>query len=429
MRTLIKNGTVVTQNSQREIVNGDVLLEDDRIIAIGPCTEAADKVIDAKGDIILPGLINTHTHVSMTSLKGLVDDVTFPNFLDKVFHLDDLRKPRDLEAGAAQGCIEMIRSGTTTFLDLYYSEDVIAKAVERSGIRGVLGWAVLDQEFTTQKGDPLDNCKHFYNEFKSHERIYPAIGLQGVYVCSTETFMQAKEFAFEEDLTLTFHLSETRKEVSDCKKKEGLRPADYLANIGFFNDHCVAAHSAWLTMNEVRAMAQAGVKVSSCPVSNMKLATGGVAPIPEMIANGMTVSLGTDGSTTNNSLDLFGEMKFVSLLQKSARWDPTVLPAQQVLDFTTINAAKALRMEQEIGSLEVGKKADLIILDGKAPNLRPFFPETLVSNIVYSSYGLNVKTVLCDGKVVMEDKEIKSMDEEKELAEANAAAQELYESI
>lgn len=429
MRTLIKNGKIVTQNSKREIVDGDILIENDRIVSIGKCDESADKIIDASGDIILPGLINTHTHVSMTSLKGLVDDVTFPAFLDKVFHLDDLRTPRDLEAGAAQGCIEMIRSGTTTFLDLYYSEDVIAKAVERSGIRGVLGWAVLDQQFTTQKGDPLDNCKRFYNEFKDKERIYPAVGLQGVYVCSTETFMRAKEFALAEDLTLTFHLSETRKEVSDCKKKEGFRPGDYLANIGFFNDHCVAAHSAWLTMNEVRAMAAAGVKVSSCPVSNMKLATGGVAPIPEMIDAGMTVSLGTDGSTTNNSLDLFGEMKFVSLLQKSSRWDPTILPAQQVLDFTTIDAAKALRMDSEIGSIEAGKKADLIILDGKAPNLRPIFPETLVSNIVYSSYGLNVKTVLCDGRVVMEDNVIKTMDEWKELEEANAAAQELHESI
>lgn len=161
----------------------------------------------------------------------------------------------------------------------------------------------------------------------------------------------------------------------------------------------------------------------------MKLATGGVAPIPEMIDAGMTVSLGTDGSTTNNSLDLFGEMKFVSLLQKSSRWDPTVLPAQQVLDFTTINAAKALRMDSEIGSIEAGKKADIIILDGKSPNLRPIFPETLVSNIVYSSYGLNVKTVICDGKIVMEENTIKTMDEWKELEEANEAAQELHESI
>jgi 5-methylthioadenosine/S-adenosylhomocysteine deaminase len=426
MRTLIKDARIVTQNTQRQVMDGDVLIEDGTIKQVGGKVRgSADVEIDAAGDIVLPGLINTHTHVAMSILKGIVDDLPFDRFLDKVFAVDAKRTERDIEVGAVQGCIEMIRSGTTTFLDLYYSEDVIARAVERTGIRGILGWAVLDQQFTTQSGVPLENCKRFHQQFKGRPRIYPAVGLQGVYVCSTETFLGAKEYALENDLLLTFHLSETRKEVSDCKRKEGKRPADYLASIGFLNDHCVAAHSAWLTINEIKHLAKTGTKVSTCPVSNMKLATGGVAPIPEMVAHDVTVSIGTDGSTTNNSLDMFGEMKTLTLLQKASRWDPTVLPAQKVLDLATIDAAKAVRMDNMIGSVEVGKKADLIILDGKAPNLRPARLDTLISNLVYSSFGTNVKTMLCDGKIVMRDWAVTTVDEEKALLEGEEQAKTL----
>ena len=426
MLTLIKDARIVTQNVGRQVIDGDILIEDGTIRQVGGRVRgSADVEIDASGDIVIPGLINTHTHVSMAILKGIADDLPFPQFLDKVFAVDAKRTERDIEAGAVQGCLEMIRSGTTTFLDLYYAEDVIARAVEKTGIRGILGWAVLDQRFTTQSGVPLENCKRFHQQFKGRPRVYPAVGLQGVYVCSTETFLGAKEYALENDLLLTFHLSETRKEVSDCKRKEGRRPADYLASIGFLNDHCVAAHSAWLTINEVRELSRSGTRVATCPVSNMKLATGGVAPVPEMLSNDVTVSIGTDGSTTNNSLDMFGEMKTLSLLQKASRWDPTVLPAQRVLDLATIEAAKAVRMDHLIGSVELGKKADLVILDGKAANLRPARPDTVVSNLVYSAYGLNVRTVLCDGRAVMVDRKVTTVDEEQELLEAEEAAQAL----
>lgn len=426
MLTIVRDANIVTQNAERQIIRGDVMLRDGTIEQVGGRVRgSADVEIDAAGDIVIPGLINTHTHVSMAILKSIADDLPFPQFLDKVFAVDAKRTERDIRAGAAQGCVEMIRSGTTTFLDLYYSEDIIAGAVEQAGIRGILGWAVLDQQFTTQSGDPLDNCKRFHQQFKGRERIYPAVGLQGVYVCSTETLLGARDYALENDLLLTFHLSETRKEVSDCKRKEGKRPGDYLSSIGFLNDHCVAAHAAWLTINEVRALAAAGTKVSTCPCSNMKLATGGVAPLPEMFQNGVTVSVGTDGSTTNNSLDLFGEMKTLSLLQKSNRWDPTVLPAQKVLDLATIEAARAVRMDHLIGSIEVGKRADLVILNGKAANLRPARADTIVSNLIYSTCGGNVKTVLCDGRTVMLEGVVTTLDEEKVLSDAEDAANSL----
>ena len=416
MITVIRGAWIVTQDASRRIIKGDIQIKDERIVSVGPEFKgSADIEISASGDIVMPGLVNTHTHVAMSVMKGTADDLRFPDFLDRVFMIDSGRTDKDISAGTKLGCIEMIRSGTTTFVDLYYSEDIIAKATEEAGIRGILCWCVLDEQFTTQKGDPLSNCKRFCDTHKNMRKSRPGVGLQGVYVCGEDTCRGAKELSDIMDVPLHFHLSETRKEVNDHKKKTGLRPAEWLNEIGVLSERSLAAHSAWLTMNEVRIMGKAEMSISSCPVSNMKLATGGVAPIPEMIQNSVNVSIGTDGSTTNNSLDLFSEMKILGLLQKSSRWDASVTPAQTLLDIATINGAKAVRMEKDIGSIESGKYADIIILDGKAPNLRPLLPENMISNIVYSSSALNVKTVLCQGDIVMNDRKITTLDEAKVL--------------
>ncbi|MDD7424629.1 MAG: amidohydrolase family protein [Candidatus Methanomethylophilaceae archaeon] len=411
MLKVIRDGWIVTQNSKREIVRGDVVIDGDDIVSVGgKYNGSADVEIDAKGDIVMPGMINTHTHVAMSVMKGVVDDLTFQGFLDNVFRIDSDRTDEDLDVGTKLGCMEMMRGGTTTFVDLYYSEDVIAKAVEEAGIRGVLCWCTLDEQFTTQKGNPVDNAKHFVSTHKGKRKIIPSIGLQGVYVCGEETCVRASEFAKEQDIPLNFHLSETRGEVNDLKRDKGMRPIEWLNSIGALNSNMVAAHSAWLTMNEVRIMGEAGMSVSLCPVSNMKLATGGVAPVPEFLTNGVNVSLGTDSNTSNNSLDMFSEMKICGLLQKSSRWDPTITPAQQLLDFATINGAKAIGMEDKLGSIEAGKYADIVILDGKAPNLRPLLPENMIANIAYSASSLNVKTVLCQGDVVVDNGRITTLD-------------------
>ena len=411
MITVIRDAWIVTQDEKRSILKGDIVVDGDKIVSVGTKFKGdADKEIDASGDIVMPGMINTHTHVAMAPLKGICDDLLFPDFLNKVFKIDSDRTDYDLEMGAKLGCSEMMLGGTTTFVDLYYSEDVIAKAVQESGIRGVLCWCCLDEQFTTQKGNPLNNCKHFYETHKDKRKIIPGVGLQGVYVCGEETCVGAKEFAEEKDLPLNFHLSETRGEVNNHKNSTGLRPAEWLDKIGALTPKMIAAHSAWLTMNEVKLMGAAGMSVSLCAVSNMKLATGGVAPVPEFLQNGVNVTIGTDSNNTNNSLDMFSEMKIAGLLHKSARWDATVAPAQQLLDFCTINGAKAIGMADKLGSIEPGKYADIVILDGKAPNMRPFLPENLVANIAYSASSLNVKTVLCQGDVVVEDKKIKTLD-------------------
>ncbi len=425
MSLVIRNAFIVTQDSERSLMRGDILVEGDRIAAVGDVRGGADIEIDAEGDVVLPGLINAHTHVSMSVMKGMADDLAFPDFLDRVFAIDGRRRPEDIAAGTKLGLMEMIAGGTTTFVDLYYSLDIIAREVERAGTRGVLCWAVLDEEFTTQEGVPIENCRRFYDDFKGSDLVYPGVGPQGVYVCSDETLMRASELAMEERIPLTFHLSETRGEVYQYSEKVGRRPVEHLHDIGFLNQRCIAAHSAWLTLREVRLMAENGASVATCPVSNMKLATGGVAPVPEMQAAGVNVSLGTDGSSTNNSLDMFGEMKFLALLQKSNRWDATVLRAQEVLDTATVNGARALGMGSELGSIEVGKKADIIVLDGGAPNLNPLTMENMVSNLVYSASCLNVKTTICNGHLLYLDGEFQTMDLERVLKDAREASEYL----
>ena len=426
MITAIRDAWIVTQDPNRNILKGDVVIENDIITSVGGrYGGSVDRDIDASGDVVMPGMINTHTHVAMAPLKGVCDDLTFPDFLNKVFKIDSDRTDHDLDMGTRLGCAEMMRGGTTTFVDLYYSEDVIAKATQDAGIRGVLCWCCLDEQFTTQKGNPLDNCKHFYETHKDKRKIIPGVGLQGVYVCGEETCVGAKEFADEKDIPLNFHLSETRGEVNDHKKKLGLRPVEWLDSIGALSPNMIAAHSAWLTMNEVRLMGAAGMSASLCAVSNMKLATGGVAPLPEFLQYGVNVTVGTDSNNTNNSLDMFSEMKILGLLHKSSRWDATVAPAQQLLDYCTINGAKAIGMSDKLGSIEKGKYADIVILDGKAPNMRPLLPDNIVANIAYSASSLNVKTVFCQGDMVVEDGRILTLD----MPEVLDASEQIWKQL
>jgi 5-methylthioadenosine/S-adenosylhomocysteine deaminase len=426
MITVIRNAWIVTQDAKRTVLKGDVVVDGEKIASVGPeYTGYADREIDASGDIVMPGMINTHTHVAMSVMKGVVDDLTFTDFLDKVFKIDADRTDADLDIGTKLGCMEMMRGGTTTFVDMYYSEDVVAKATAQSGIRGVLCWCCLDEQYTTQNGNPLQNCKRFHSQFKGQRKIIPGVGLQGVYVCGEETCVGAREFSDEVGAPVNLHLSETRSEVNNHKKATGMRPAEWLSSIGALSERFIAAHSAWLTMNEVRLMGAAGMSVSCCPVSNMKLATGGVAPVPEFLKESVNVSIGTDGNTTNNSLDMFSEMKILGLLQKSSRWDPTVTPAQQLLDFATINGAKAIGMQDLLGSIEPGKYADIAILDGRAANLRPLLPDNIIANIVYSASSLNVKTVLCQGDVVVDGGKVQTLDTEAVVG----ASEEIWETL
>jgi 5-methylthioadenosine/S-adenosylhomocysteine deaminase len=422
---LVKNGLVVTQNWKREIVKGDVLIEGDKISAVGHVKARPDEVIDATGCIVMPGLINCHSHVAMALMRSVADDVKLDKFLEKTFAIDAKRTPEDVEIGATLGCIEMARSGTTTFLDIYYDEDRIAKSVEKVGLRGYLGWTVLDEKFTTQKGRPINNCENFIRAHKNKDLIKPIVSVQGVYVCSDETWLAARELAKKENTFCHYHVSETRYEVYEHVKKTGKRPVEYLSDIGFLGNGDVAAHGVWLTINEVRQLAKAGVSVAHCPVSNMKLASGGVAPVPEMLAEGTNVCLGTDGCSSNNTLDMFSEMKFASLMHKAHRWDAAVLPAQKCLDMATVDAAKAIGVEKILGSIEPGRKADIVVLDCNKASMVPTRPDNAIANIVYASPSHAVRDTIVNGKFVQRNGKIVTLDEPAFLKNADEAAQSL----
>lgn len=415
----------MTQNARREVLRADVLVSGGRIEQVGQVKQKADEVVDASGCVVMPGLINCHAHVAMAIMRSVADDVRLEGFLERTFAVDSKRTAADITAGATLGCLEMARTGTTTFLDLYYAQDLIANCVEKVGLRGYLGWAVLDQEYTTQEGNPIRNCETFIKAHKGRPLVKPVVAPQGVYVCSDETFHKAKDLARKESTFCHYHLSETRYEVYEFQKKTGKRPVEHLSGTGFLSKGDIAAHGVWLTINEVRMLAEAGVSVAHCPTSNMKLASGGFAPLPEMFANGVRVGLGTDGASSNNSLDMFLEMKFASLMHKAHRWDATVVPAQKALDMATVDAAAALGASKDLGSVEPGKKADIVVVDCDTPGMTPTTKENAVANLVYASPSRSVRDTMVDGRFVVRDWKTVTVDERKALADARDRAAEL----
>ncbi len=399
MSILIKDVWIVTQDAERRIMRGNVYVEDHRIVEIGEVSTEAEHVIDAKNKILMPGLINTHTHIPMTDLRGLADDVDLEEFLTRMWKLERQRSREDFRIGAEMGIKEMLRTGTTTFVDMYSDEDVVAEVAKNLGIRAFLGWAVVDEDITTQEGKPLSNAEKFITSYQNEELITPLIAPHGVYTCSEENLLKAKEIAERYDTLMTMHISETRKEVYEHRRKTGKRPVEYLNDIGFLSSRLIAVHLVWLTLNEIRMLAKSDVKASHNPTSNMKLGNGGAMPLIEMLNEGMLITLGTDSTVSNNSLDMFEVMKFAALLHKNERWDAGVTNAQAILDFATVNAAKALGLNA--GSVEPGKLADLIVINPE-PNGLPLRKDTIISNIVYALNGLNVETTIVNGRIVWE---------------------------
>lgn len=418
---------VVTQNSSKEVLrNCSVRVEDSRIVEIGDLRRSAEYTIDGSGKILLPGLVNTHTHLSMTLMRGFADDMHLQEWLEtKIWPVEKKLTGDICYHGALLGCVEMIRTGTTCFMDMYFYLKDVSKAIAEAGLRAILSHAMIDlfdsnraqnQKRMTQKS--LEYIKDLQNP-----RIGFAMGPHAPYTCSEETLLWSKEVAEEENVPVHTHMAETKREQADFEKKKGMSEVEYLEKIGFLFPKLVAVHSVWLTRREVEMFAQHQVKVSHCPVSNMKLAAGGVSPLPEMFAQGVTVSLGTDGAASNNCLDMFDTMKICALMHKAHSWDPTVLPAQKVLDLATIEGAKALGLEKKVGSIEVGKEADLILIDLKSPNLAPIHgASTVVSDLVYAAKGMNVDSTIVQGKPLMINRKLLTVDEDKVMKEATEAA-------
>ena len=403
MSILIKNALVVSQNARRRVHYTDVFIDENVITEISDHIRIeADYKIDGNGRMLLPGLINTHSHVAMGTMKGLVDDVGMEEFLSRTAKLDAAQTDASVYSGTSLGIAEMLRTGTTSFVDLYYSEDIIANAALPEGIRAFLSWVALDKGYTTQPGDPIKNAERFIREFDSKsDLLVPGVGLQGVYACSAETMLKAKELAERFDRILPMHISESAAEVAACKKRMGRTPLAYMEKIGAISGNMLAVHEVYPTPYELRLLQRHGIAVSHNPVSNMKLGNGPAAPVPKMLATGINVTLGTDSVASNNSLDMFGTMKAAALLHKALGKDPTIVPAQDVLDMATINAAKALRMGRKLGSIEEGKLADVILINPGQSGL-PMSRKNAVSNAVYSLQGLNVEKTIVNGEIVMD---------------------------
>jgi len=401
-RTLVKDTLVVTQDDRRRVVRGDVLVEGDTIAGVGPDLGPADRVIDGRRRVVMPGMVNAHGHIAMHAMRGVADDMPLEAFLERTFAVDARRTSQDIEAGARLGALELLKTGSTACVDLYYDQDAVARGLASIGVRGWLGWAVLDEKFTTQKGAPLANCEAWAGRARDIPRVTPMVAPQGVYVCGEETYHGARELAERLGVPLHTHLSETRPEVYNHKAATGARPVEWLAKIGFLCPRLSAAHLVWVTMAELDLLSKAGVCAVHCPTSNMKLASGGVAPVPEMLERGMHVGLGTDGASSNNSVDMFGEMKQAALLHKSARWDARLVTAQQALDMATRGGAAAVGALDRLGSVEVGKQADLVLIDRGKPSVAPLREDNLVSALVYGGGTDIVDTVLVAGEVVLE---------------------------
>lgn len=420
---LIKNTTILAD----EVKKGSVLIEDDKIVDItrNNSGNGADEIINGEGKFLIPGLVNTHTHLSMSLMRGLADDLPLDVWLnDHIWPVEAHLEGEHCYAGALLSALEMIKSGTTTCNDMYFFMDEVARAVDESGMRGLLCHGMIDlfdeEKRKAEYKETLRIIEKCHNT--ADGRIHVALGPHTPYTCSPELLNWVRKKADEKGLRIHIHVSETEKEVEDSLNDRLKRPFEYLEDIKFLGPDVVAAHSVWLSGAEIALIKDKNVKLSHNPLSNMKLASG-ISPVSDLLANDVCVSLGTDGAASNNNLDLFQEMKTSSLLQKVRKFDPTVLPAGKVLEMATINGATALGMEKEIGSIEVGKKADMVLVDMKAPHLTPY--RNPISHLVYSAEGSDVSTVICNGQILMREREVLVMDEVEVMEMAENASEDL----
>lgn len=427
---LIKNAIILNPNFDNK--KQSLLIKDDSIAEIADEIDESGvgKVIDAEGKILLPGLINTHTHLSMTLFRGLADDLSLDTWLnDHIWPMEANLNGEYCYIGALLGAVELIKSGTTTFSDMYFYMEDVARAVEDAGIRAVLSYGMIDFGDAERRENELNqNLTLFKNcNGMADGRIKVFLGPHSPYTASEELLVRTRELADEYGMGIHIHVSETQKEIDDVSAEKGLRPFEYLEKIGLLGPDVVAAHSVWLSDEEIDIIKKHDVKVSHNPCSNMKLASG-VAPVSKLIEKGVCVSIGTDGASSNNNLDLIEELKTASLLQKVTTLDPKVLSSDEAIEMATIKGAEALGLDSEIGSIEVGKKADIILIDTNAANMTPD-SSNITSNIIYSANGSNVDTTICNGKVLMENKKLTVLDEDEIYAKARQAIKELKEAI
>ncbi len=421
---LIEN-TLILDGEKME--KGSILIENDKIRELSKDInkKEADKVIDGSKKIVIPGMVNTHTHLSMTLLRGLADDLDLDTWLnDHIWPMEASLNEDYCYAGALLGCMEMIKSGTTTFNDMYFYMEDVARAVEESGLRCILSHGMIDLGDAHKRKEEFKKTHHLIEKCHNSAsgRIQVAYGPHSPYTCSEELLKQVREEATKKGISIHIHVGETRTEVQQVTDAQGKRPFEYLDEIGFLKEDVLAAHGVWLSSEEINIIKKRKVNLSHNPASNMKLASG-VSPVDQLIKNEVVVGLGTDGAASNNNLDMLEEMKLAALLQKAHTLDPTSLPAEKVFQMATIQGASALGMEKEIGTIKEGKKADLAIINIKTSHLTPF--RHPLSHLVYSAQGGDVDTVICNGNILMENRNLQFIKENQVLELAENAAEEM----
>jgi 5-methylthioadenosine/S-adenosylhomocysteine deaminase len=433
---LVTRGTVVTMDGQRRVIeDGAVAMRGDLIVAVGPRAEIenrfeAAQTIDAHGALVLPGLINGHAHAAMSLFRGLADDLALDEWLQKYIFPAEARNvtPDFVEWGTKLGVLEMLRGGITTYADMYYFEDVVARVTKEAGMRGVLGETIIDFPAPDNKtpDQAFAYTQKYLDRWKGDPLIVAAVAPHSIYTCSEKTLQDAAALARRNNAPILIHIAEAQFELEQSRAKHGATPVAYLERAGFLGPDVIGAHCVWVDQADIATLAHFNVGCIHNPSSNMKTAAG-VMPVPEMLAAGEPIGLATDGAASNNNQDLFEEMDLAAKLQKVARMDPRALPEKQVVEMATINGARALHLEKIIGSLEAGKKADLILVDTGAPHATPMYD--VYSELVYALKASDVRTVVIAGKIVMRDRQMLTLDQKEILAKAEEYKKKVTSSL
>jgi 5-methylthioadenosine/S-adenosylhomocysteine deaminase len=435
--TLVVLGrSVVTQNAQGDVLSpGAVAIDGQVIVDVGAPDDILTKyaprqVVDASDQIVLPGLINTHTHAPMVLYRGLADDLALMDWLQQYIFPAEAKtvSPEFVRVGTRLAALEMIESGTTTYADMYYFEEEIARVTRQAGLRGVLGQTIIKFP-VADAGTPaegLARAEAFIKEFSGDPLIVPAVAPHAMYTLERETLMASASLARRYGVPVLIHLAETEDERQQSQAAHGLTPTAYLESLGFWGPRTVAAHGVWVTDDDLAVLVRRGVAISHNPESNMKLASG-AAPVTKMQAAGLIVGLGTDGAASNNDLDMFEAMRQAAFLAKLTTRSPTALPAAEALGMATIGGAKALGLDGLTGSLEPGKRADLITVAVDSARETPLYDP--ISHLVYVTRGSDVRTTIVNGRMLMLNRRALTLDRRAVLAEANQAADQVRAAV
>ena len=418
---LIKNGIIITMNSDREILKSDILIQDNKIKEIGTNIKCLpEKEIDASNFVIIPGFIQPHIHLTQTLFRNLADDLELLDWLKKrIWPLEAGHSFESNKISARLGIAELIMSGTTSIIDMgtVNHTQAICETVKDTGYRAIVGKCMMDHGTQVPKGlieNTEDSIKQSINLMnKWHEsangRIKYAFAPRFVVACSEDLLVKVKDLSLHNNVMIHTHASENLEEITLVEKERGLRNIKYLEKLGLTGENLILAHCIWLDHDEMKILKNTGTKVVHCPVSNLKLASG-IAKIPELLDMGVNVSLASDGAACNNNLDIFSEMRYAALIQKIRLSCPTVLPANQIFEIATLGGAKAMGMEHELGSIEKGKKADVVLMDLKKIHTAPNIKRDIISQIVYSATSQNVHTTIVDGKILMQNQKLTTID-------------------